>query len=167
MLPLLGEILFKIFFVGAALFFLDARIALVTILLLATPLYVPKLIEKRLQQAQPDRALRTFQRDIQFRNVTFAYGQRPPILRHFDLTMENGTNFSGGEKKRICLARALLRDTSILILDEPLANLDSGSAECIEDLLLSIRDKALLIVSHQFSGEKLGMFDLVLDLTQA
>lgn len=37
---------------------------------------------------------------------------------------ENGANLSGGEKKRICLAGTLLRDTSVLILDEPLANLD-------------------------------------------
>ena len=54
---------------------------------------------------------------------------------------ENGANLSGGEKKRICLARALLRDTDILILDEPLANLDDTTAGMIEDLLLSIEGK--------------------------
>ena len=77
--------------------------------------------------------------------------------------MENGANFSGGEKKRICLARALLRDTDVLILDEPLANLDSVTAERIEDLLLSIQNKTILVVSHQFTDEKLCRFDKVLD----
>ena len=52
MLPLFFDILSKIVFVSAALFLLDWRLALVTIALLTTPLYVPKLIEKRLQNAQ-------------------------------------------------------------------------------------------------------------------
>ncbi len=77
---------------------------------------------------------------------------------------ENGANLSGGEKKRICLARALLRNTSVLILDEPLANLDESTAKKIEDLLLSISGKLLLVVSHQFSEEKLRLFDDVIVL---
>ena len=76
---------------------------------------------------------------------------------------EGGANFSGGEKKRICLARALLRQTDVLILDEPLANLDEATADKVEDLLLSIAGKTLLIVSHQFSEGKLGAFDRVLN----
>ena len=79
---------------------------------------------------------------------------------------ENGANLSGGEKKRICLARALLRDTDILILDEPLANLDDTTAGMIEDLLLSIEGKLLLVVSHQFTEEKLSAFDCVLNLNK-
>lgn len=78
---------------------------------------------------------------------------------------EGGVNYSGGEKKRISLARALLRDTDMLILDEPLANLDSTTAERIEDLLLSIENKTILIVSHQFSMEKLSAFDEVVDFS--
>lgn len=76
---------------------------------------------------------------------------------------ENGTNLSGGEKKRVCLARALLRDTDILILDEPLANLDEQNVEKIENLLLKIEGKTMLVVSHEFSEEKLGSFHQVLD----
>lgn len=78
---------------------------------------------------------------------------------------EKGVNFSGGEKKRICLARALLRDTPVLILDEPLANLDEATAQRIERLLLSIEGKTLLIVSHQFSEENLGRFDRVIEMS--
>ena len=80
---------------------------------------------------------------------------------------ENGANLSGGEKKRICLARALLRDTGVLILDEPLANLDEATAGKIEDLLLSVSGKLLLVVSHQFSEEKLSLFDGVIVLKTA
>ena len=76
---------------------------------------------------------------------------------------EVNVGFSGGEKKRICLARALLRDTDVLVLDEPLANLDAATAERIEDLLLSIQNKTILVVSHQFTDEKLCGFDQVID----
>ena len=83
------------------------------------------------------------------------------------LVSEDGSNFSGGEKKRICLARALLRHTDVLILDEPLANLDAATAEKIEDLLLSIKNKTLLVVSHQFTAEKLSAFDSVINFNMA
>lgn len=81
-----------------------------------------------------------------------------------EIITENGANLSGGEKKRICLARALLRDTDVLILDEPLANLDDATAKKIEDLLLSIKGKLMLVVSHQFTEEKLPRFDGVLTM---
>ena len=77
---------------------------------------------------------------------------------------ENGGNFSGGEKKRICLARALLRDRPVLLLDEPLANLDPDTAQRIEDLLLSIPDKTMIVVSHQFTDSKLPRFDRVIEM---
>ena len=77
---------------------------------------------------------------------------------------ENGSNLSGGEKKRICLARALLRNTDVLILDEPLANLDDVTADKIEDLLLEIEEKLLIVVSHQFTEDKVHYFDSVLTM---
>lgn len=67
-----------------------------------------------------------------------------------EVIAENGASLSGGEKKRICFARALLRDTNVLILDEPLANLDDATACKIDDLLLSIKGKTMIIVSHHF-----------------
>lgn len=79
------------------------------------------------------------------------------------IVTEHGANFSGGEKKRICLARALLRNADVLILDEPLANLDAETAQRIEDLLLSIQNKTVLVVSHQFTETKIRCFDKVVD----
>lgn len=57
----------------------------------------------------------------------------------------------------------LLRHTDVLILDEPLANPDAATAVKIEDLLLSIKNKILLVVSHQFTPEKLAAFDSVIN----
>ena len=52
----------------------------------------------------------------------------------------------------------------MLILDEPLANLDDETAGRIEALLLSIPDRTLLVVSHQFSEKNLARFDAVMEL---
>lgn len=79
---------------------------------------------------------------------------------------EDGSNLSGGEKKRLSLARALLRNTDVLLLNEPLANLDVETANNIEDLILSITDRTMIIVSHQFSENKLSFFDEVVLLGQ-
>jgi len=75
---------------------------------------------------------------------------------------EGGKNLSGGEKRRVTLARSILRDTPILILDEPLANLDENNARAIEKLLLSITDRTIIIISHQFSMENIIKLDEVI-----
>ena len=79
---------------------------------------------------------------------------------------EDGSNLSGGEKKRLSLARALLRNTDVLLLNELLANHDVETANNIEDLILSITDRTMIIVSHQFSENKLSFFDEVVLLGQ-
>jgi ABC-type multidrug transport system fused ATPase/permease subunit len=53
-LPMFWNVLFKIIAISTGLFILDARIAVVTLFLLTTPLYIPKLIEKRLQRIQSE-----------------------------------------------------------------------------------------------------------------
>lgn len=77
---------------------------------------------------------------------------------------ENGAKVSGGEGKRICIARALLRNSDILIFDEPLANLDKHNVDIIEDILLSLKDKTLIVVSHTFTESKLKKFDKILNI---
>lgn len=58
-------------------------------------------------------------------------------------------NLSGGEQRRTMLIRALLRDTPILILDEPLANLDKESIALVEAVLKQIQDKFVFVITHE------------------
>lgn len=66
--------------------------------------------------------------------------------------MENGANFSVGERLRLALARELLREVDILILDEPTANLDAVAAARTLDLIERIfAGKTVLMISHRES----------------
>ena len=60
------------------------------------------------------------------------------------------TTLSGGEAQRIEIARALIRDTDIYLLDEPLSAQDSGSKQRIISLLKEFRDngKTIVIIAH-------------------
>ena len=59
--------------------------------------------------------------------------------------------FSGGELKRLSFVRTLLRDTPVVIFDEPFANIDAQNIERVEDLILSLDDKKVFIVTHQLN----------------
>jgi putative ABC transport system ATP-binding protein len=58
---------------------------------------------------------------------------------------------SGGEKQRVCVARALLSEPEIIFADEPTASLDHASGETVIDLLNTFRKGALVVVSHDLS----------------
>jgi ABC-type multidrug transport system fused ATPase/permease subunit len=66
------------------------------------------------------------------------------------LVGDDGLKLSGGERQRIAIARAVLKDAPILILDEATANLDAATeAEVVDHLDAFARDKTLLVISHR------------------
>src|SRR5581483_5550770 len=77
------------------------------------------------------------------------------------LVREQGNNFSAGQKQRLAIARAILRDAPILILDEPTANLDVESeAEVMHAITALIAGRTVLTISHRLST--LGNVDEIL-----
>ena len=75
--------------------------------------------------------------------------QRMPMGLDTELK-EGGANLSGGQLARLSLARALLTDRPILLLDEPLANIDHASQAVILEALEQIRHaRTIFAISHQ------------------
>ncbi len=77
----------------------------------------------------------------------------PTIRARGGLTMalgEGGSGLSGGQSKRLALARAVLRHPAVLILDEPTEGLDPATAACtLAGIRAALPDSGLLIVSHR------------------
>jgi thiol reductant ABC exporter CydC subunit len=66
---------------------------------------------------------------------------------------EGGARMSGGQRQRLAIARALLADFPLLVLDEPGEHLDTPTADAIvSDLLAVTRDRATLLITHRLTG---------------
>jgi ABC-type Mn2+/Zn2+ transport system ATPase subunit len=90
-------------------------------------------------------------------------------LERVGLAAEGNTPFgelSGGQRQRALLARALVQDSAVLLLDEPLAGVDPASAQLIDAVFEQLRaeGRTLLVSSHDVEGAR--GFDLVLCLNR-
>ncbi|MBQ9901738.1 MAG: ABC transporter ATP-binding protein, partial [Clostridia bacterium] len=77
---------------------------------------------------------------------------------------ENGSGLSGGERQRISIARALLRNTPVLLIDEATASLDNETSYEVLDAILNLEGYTRIIVTHDLDENILkrcsGLFTL-------
>ena len=74
------------------------------------------------------------------------------------LIEENGFNLSGGEKQRIVLARALLKNFNVLIIDEGLSQVDIDmERKILKNVFNTFKDKTIIVISHRL--DNLDLFD--------
>ena len=83
-------------------------------------------------------------------NVMEFVAQQP---RGFDTPLhDRGQNLSGGQRQRISIARALLKDSPVLILDEATAALDNESERRVQqELAVLMRGRTTLVIAHRLS----------------
>lgn len=76
----------------------------------------------------------------------------------------NAKNISGGEIQRIALVRGLLKNKSILLLDEPTSSLDDKSASDIEELIFKNSSLTVIMVTHQLRESISQLADEIIEL---
>ncbi|MCL2522482.1 MAG: ABC transporter ATP-binding protein/permease [Erysipelotrichales bacterium] len=75
---------------------------------------------------------------------------------------ENGSNLSGGQRQRIAVARALVKNKPLMILDEGTSAVDKQTAKDIEQRLLSKKDLTLITITHSLGQDLLSQYDKII-----
>jgi len=81
------------------------------------------------------------------------------ILKELELSHRlnhKPNKLSGGERQRVAVARALINDPDILFLDEPTGNLDSNHADEVIELIESLKNITLILVTHNYEVAKIA-----------
>lgn len=91
----------------------------------------------------------------------FEHGLDQMMLKIID---ENGTDFSGGERQKLSIARGLYKDAAMVIMDEPTAALDAlAEAEIYESFSSMVEGKTAVYISHRLAStkfcDKIALFD--------
>ena len=92
-----------------------------------------------------------FNRIIKLLRLDKTFGNLPD---KYETTLDSEeNNYSLGEARRIAIARILYSEPDFMLLDEPFASLDDNNRIIIEEALMQIKDRCIIIASHQFSVE--------------
>lgn len=102
---------------------------------------------------------------VQAAKAAFAYEFVQKLPDKFDTVIgELGNRLSGGEKQRICIARALLKNASILILDEATSALDATAEKLVQKALENLmKGRTTFVIAHRLSTIRYADRILVID----
>ena len=107
-------------------------------------------VEENLRMAKPDAELSEMREALQAVNLLEFLNDQDGLQTKLT---EKAENFSGGQRQRLALARALLHDTPIYIFDEAASNIDAESEEMIMDVIRKLAEtKTVLLISHRLSN---------------
>ncbi len=130
----------------ASLKSLRQQIAIVT----QEPILFNDTIRNNIAYGRPSAS---FEDIVEAARAAFAYDFIERLPRQFDTSIgELGSRLSGGEKQRLCIARALLKNAPILILDEATSSLDSEAEMLVQQALENLmKGRTTFVIAHRLS----------------
>lgn len=93
-----------------------------------------------------DSELMIFSRNADLTELVDNFGTRENTI-----ISESGANISGGQKQRICIARAVLKNPKVILMDEPTSSLDNMSERRVMENLFQMRATVIVVV-HRLSN---------------
>ncbi|URZ87025.1 ATP-binding cassette domain-containing protein [Floricoccus penangensis] len=83
----------------------------------------------------------------------------------YETILKDTGDLSGGQAQRLSLARALLFNRNIFLIDEGTSSLDKENARKVEDTILKMKDKTVIMITHHLREESKKDFDEVIELS--
>ena len=128
---------------------------------LQDPLLLGQTVRENIAYGRPDAPLAAVQAAAR---AAHAHGFISELPQGYDTVLtERGSTLSGGQRQRLCLARALVKEPAVLVMDEPTSAVDASSARLIHEALAQVHaGRTLLVIAHDYTD--MARFDRVLVL---